>query len=64
MRIKYNAQVQEVLNSQHPDDSSENSSDNSSEDSSEDSDSDSAALMSIEELQAYLNRLNPEDIRK
>ena len=64
MRIKYSAQVQEVLNSQHPDDSSENSSDNSSEDSSEDSDSDSAALMSIEELQAYLNSLNPEDIRK
>lgn len=58
MRIKYSNQVQDVLNSQNPDSSESEESSGSESSSSEDE----PDLMSVAEMQEFLNNLNPEDL--
>ena len=63
MRIKYSNQVQDVLNSQNPDSSeSEESSGSESSGSESSSSEDEPDLMSVAEMQEFLNNLNPEDL--
>ena len=56
MRIKYSNQVQDVLNSQNPDSSESEESSGSESSSSEDEPN----LMSVAQMQDFLNNLNPE----